>query len=94
MTLQEIVTLAGYATRVSDMLVVFGEVARGRCVRAVHVQAQHPAFQVTFRDNRPVPQGKRAGNVLQQLVPIVGPEQLPCRNPAILEQNILKTYSC
>ncbi|XP_026731208.1 ATP-binding cassette sub-family D member 2 [Trichoplusia ni] len=55
---KEIVTLAGYATRVSDMLVVFGEVARGRCVRAVHVQAQHPAFQVTFRDNRPVPQGK------------------------------------
>ncbi|CAH1643977.1 unnamed protein product [Spodoptera littoralis] len=54
---KEIVTLAGYATRVSDMLVVFGEVARGRCVRAVHVQP-HAAFQVTFRDNSPVPDGK------------------------------------
>ncbi|CAB3255127.1 unnamed protein product [Arctia plantaginis] len=55
---KEVVTLAGYATRVSDMLVVFGEVARGRCVRAVHVPPLHAAFQVTFRDNRPVPQGK------------------------------------
>nr|ASS36023.1 ABCD2 [Samia ricini] len=56
---KEIVTLAGYATRVSDMLVVFGEVARGKCVRAVHVApSHHQGFQVTFRDNRPVPQGK------------------------------------
>uniref|UniRef100_A0A2A4JR80 ABC transporter domain-containing protein n=1 Tax=Heliothis virescens TaxID=7102 RepID=A0A2A4JR80_HELVI len=55
---KEIVTLAGYATRVSDMLVVFSEVARGQCVRSVHVTAPHAAFQVTFRDNRPVPQGK------------------------------------
>nr|ULR57055.1 ATP-binding cassette transporter CL7664C1 [Spodoptera frugiperda] len=54
---KEIVTLAGYATRVSDMLVVFREVARGRCVRAVHVQP-HAAFQVTFKDNTPVPEGK------------------------------------
>ncbi|XP_028044341.1 ATP-binding cassette sub-family D member 2 [Bombyx mandarina] len=55
---KEVVTLAGYATRVSDMLLVFGEVARGRCVRAVHVAPPHQAFQVTFRDNQPVPQGK------------------------------------
>ncbi|XP_050357047.1 ATP-binding cassette sub-family D member [Nymphalis io] len=56
---KEVVTLAGYATRVSDMLVVFGEVARGRCVRAVH-SAPAPAdgFAVTFRDNQPVPMGK------------------------------------
>jgi hypothetical protein len=61
-TLQEIVTLAGYATRVSDMLTVFGEVARGRCVRSVHVgaHAQPAAFQVTFRDNQPVPMGQCA----------------------------------
>ncbi|KAH9643957.1 hypothetical protein HF086_016507 [Spodoptera exigua] len=52
---KEIVTLAGYATRVSDMLVVFREVARGRCVRAVHV-APHAAFRVTLRDNAPVPE--------------------------------------
>ncbi|XP_039761122.1 ATP-binding cassette sub-family D member [Pararge aegeria] len=55
---KEVVTLAGYATRVSDMLVVFGEVARGRCVRAVHVAAPAAGFQVTFRDKQPVPQGK------------------------------------
>ncbi|XP_072945775.1 ATP-binding cassette sub-family D member 1 isoform X1 [Epargyreus clarus] len=56
---KEIVTLAGYATRVADMLQVFGEVARGRCVRAVHVAAALPTgFQVTFRDNQPVPMGK------------------------------------
>lgn len=56
---KEIVTLAGYATRVSDMLVVFGEVARGQCVRAVHVSPPaHGAFRVTFRDNRPVHEGK------------------------------------
>ncbi|CAH0731701.1 unnamed protein product, partial [Brenthis ino] len=56
---KEIVTLAGYATRVSDMLVVFGEVARGRCVRAVHAApAPGAAFQVTFRDRQPVPMGK------------------------------------
>ncbi|XP_063834969.1 ATP-binding cassette sub-family D member 1 [Ostrinia nubilalis] len=56
---KEVVTLAGYATRVSDMLKVFGEVARGRCVRAVHVApAPHAAFQVTFRDRQPVPEGK------------------------------------
>ncbi|CAG4962267.1 unnamed protein product [Colias eurytheme] len=53
---KEIVTLAGYATRVSDMLVVFGEVARGKCVRAVHVAAPSAhGFQVTFRDKQPVP---------------------------------------
>ncbi|KPJ17895.1 ATP-binding cassette sub-family D member 2 [Papilio machaon] len=45
---KEVVTLAGYATRVSDMLVVFGEVARGRCVRAVHATPTHPGFQVTY----------------------------------------------
>ncbi|KAJ0171186.1 hypothetical protein K1T71_013385 [Dendrolimus kikuchii] len=56
---KEIVTLAGYATRVSDMLLVFGEVARGKCVRAVHVAPSHTtSFQVTFKDNRPMPQGK------------------------------------
>ncbi|XP_045507506.1 ATP-binding cassette sub-family D member [Colias croceus] len=56
---KEIVTLAGYATRVSDMLVVFGEVARGKCVRAVHVAAPSAhGFQVTFRDKQPVPMGK------------------------------------
>ncbi|KAI8425549.1 hypothetical protein MSG28_011374 [Choristoneura fumiferana] len=58
---KEVVTLAGYAERVSDMLEVFSEVARGECVRAVHVTSgkDNPnAFQVTFRDNRPVPQGK------------------------------------
>ncbi|VVD00960.1 unnamed protein product [Leptidea sinapis] len=56
---KEIVTLAGYATRVSDMLVVFGEVARGKCVRAVHVSSpSNGGFQVTFRDKQPVPQGK------------------------------------
>ncbi|CAK1595610.1 unnamed protein product [Parnassius mnemosyne] len=55
---KEVVTLAGYATRVSDMLLVFGEVARGRCVRAVHTAAQHPGFQVTFRERQPVPLGK------------------------------------
>nr|XP_026485656.1 ATP-binding cassette sub-family D member 2 [Vanessa tameamea]XP_026485657.1 ATP-binding cassette sub-family D member 2 [Vanessa tameamea] len=57
---KEVVTLAGYATRVSDMLVVFGEVARGRCVRAVHVApaAAAAGFAVTFRDNQPVPMGK------------------------------------
>ncbi|CAK1546731.1 unnamed protein product [Leptosia nina] len=56
---KEIVTLAGYATRVSDMLVVFGEVARGKCVRAVHVSAPSAnGFQVTFRDKQPVPMGK------------------------------------
>ncbi|XP_034836826.1 ATP-binding cassette sub-family D member 1 [Maniola hyperantus] len=55
---KEVVTLAGYATRVSDMLVVFGEVARGRCVRAVHVSAPTHGFQVTFRDKQPIPQGK------------------------------------
>ncbi|CAH2099316.1 unnamed protein product [Euphydryas editha] len=56
---KEIVTLAGYATRVSDMLVVFGEVARGRCVRAVHVApAPGAGFTVTFRDKQPVPMGK------------------------------------
>ncbi|XP_068624808.1 ATP-binding cassette sub-family D member 1 [Battus philenor] len=55
---KEVVTLAGYATRVSDMLLVFGEVARGRCVRAVHSAATHPGFQVTFRERQPVPQGK------------------------------------
>ena len=52
------VTLAGYATRVSDMLVVFGEVARGRCVRAVHAAPLSTGFQVTFRDRQPVPQGE------------------------------------
>ena len=52
------VTLAGYATRVSDMLVVFGEVARGRCVRAVHAAPMSTGFQVTFRDRQPVPQGE------------------------------------
>ncbi|XP_048000635.1 ATP-binding cassette sub-family D member-like [Leguminivora glycinivorella] len=58
---KEVVTLAGYAERVSDMLDVFGEVARGECVRNVHVSASKDnpnAFQVTFRDKRPVPQGK------------------------------------
>ncbi|XP_013168806.1 PREDICTED: ATP-binding cassette sub-family D member 2 isoform X1 [Papilio xuthus] len=55
---KEVVTLAGYATRVSDMLVVFGEVARGRCVRAVHATPTHPGFQVTFRERQPVPLGK------------------------------------
>ncbi|XP_052753137.1 ATP-binding cassette sub-family D member [Galleria mellonella] len=56
---KEVVTLAGYATRVSDMLTVFAEVARGRCVRAVHVAAQAApgAFQVAFRDGQPTPQG-------------------------------------
>ncbi|XP_049881483.1 ATP-binding cassette sub-family D member [Pectinophora gossypiella] len=75
---KEIVTLAGYATRVSDMLLVFGEVARGRCVRAVHVAAAAPGgFQVTFRDNRPVPQGKITYTSDQSIhlrnVPIVTP---------------------
>ncbi|KAM3959933.1 LOW QUALITY PROTEIN: ATP binding cassette subfamily D [Aphomia sociella] len=55
---KEVVTLAGYATRVSDMLTVFAEVARGRCVRAVHAAPAAPGFQVTFRDNQPVPLGK------------------------------------
>ncbi|XP_013196570.1 ATP-binding cassette sub-family D member 1 [Amyelois transitella] len=56
---KEIVTLAGYATRVSDMLTVFDEVAVGKCVRDVHVAPGHsPGFQVTFRDKQPVPQGK------------------------------------
>ncbi|CAH4036643.1 unnamed protein product [Pieris brassicae] len=56
---KEIVTLAGYATRVSDMLVVFGEVARGKCVRAVHVASpSSTGFQVTFRDKQPVPMGE------------------------------------
>ncbi|XP_041984147.1 ATP-binding cassette sub-family D member isoform X2 [Aricia agestis] len=54
---KEIMTLAGYATRVSDMLVVFGEVARGRCVRDVHVSAASTGFVVKFRDGQPVPQG-------------------------------------
>ncbi|XP_059047224.1 ATP-binding cassette sub-family D member 1 [Achroia grisella] len=58
---KEIVTLAGYATRVSDMLTVFAEVAKGRCVRSVHVApaitAPPGTFQVTFKDNHPVPQG-------------------------------------
>ncbi|XP_026317096.1 ATP-binding cassette sub-family D member 2 [Hyposmocoma kahamanoa] len=57
---KEIVTLAGYATRVSDMLLVFSEVARGKCVRAVHVAPVGGCgtFQVTFKDKQPVPLGK------------------------------------
>ncbi|KAJ2941050.1 hypothetical protein O0L34_g13180 [Tuta absoluta] len=76
---KEIVTLAGYATRVSDMLTVFGEVASGQCVRAVHVQpgGQTGGFKVTFRDNRPVPQGKVVYTSDQSIhlrnVPIVTP---------------------
>ncbi|KAI5639989.1 ABC transporter domain-containing protein [Phthorimaea operculella] len=76
---KEIVTLAGYATRVSDMLTVFGEVASGQCVRAVHVQpgGQPGGFKVTFKDNRPVPQGKVVYTNDQSIhlrnVPIVTP---------------------
>ncbi|KOB66021.1 Uncharacterized protein OBRU01_21903 [Operophtera brumata] len=50
---KEVVTLAGYATRVSDMLLVFEEVARGKCVRSVHHQALGSTFRVTFKDNTP-----------------------------------------
>ncbi|XP_061380264.1 ATP-binding cassette sub-family D member 1 [Danaus plexippus] len=75
---KEIVTLAGYSRRVSDMLVVFGEVARGRCVRAVHVAAPNTnGFQVTFKDGQPVPQGKISYttdlSILLRNVPIVTP---------------------
>ncbi|KAL4712440.1 hypothetical protein ACJJTC_007456 [Scirpophaga incertulas] len=56
---KEIVTLAGYATRVADMLTVFGEVARGKCVRAVlTAPPTEGGFQVTFRGSQPVPMGK------------------------------------
>lgn len=58
---KEVVTLAGYAERVSDMLRVFGEVATGRCVRPVHVSSSSSAggeFAVIFRDGQPVHNGK------------------------------------
>ncbi|RVE44929.1 hypothetical protein evm_010428 [Chilo suppressalis] len=75
---KEVVTLAGYATRVSDMLTVFGEVARGKCVRTVHVAPCPTAsFQVTFKDNQPVPMGKVTYtddlSIVLRDVPIVTP---------------------
>ncbi|KOB55813.1 Uncharacterized protein OBRU01_25869, partial [Operophtera brumata] len=46
------------------MLLVFEEVARGKCVRSVHHQALGSTFRVTFKDNTPVPQVTPACDVV------------------------------